>query len=220
MVPSDKLICNSKQMKTRIILSIVFIGLGLILAAIPQNTTVPYKLDAVQMLEEANNMQMYYSPDEVADLLVQKDPSIQLIDVRTPEQFAAFSLPNSINIPLTDILSEEYRDFINQDVYHNIFYSNGTTDAVKAWMITKQLGWENNFVLQGGLNYWAETIMNPQPPSSTDPSDEIAKYQFRKGAQQTLTGGAAISGETTTEVKSPKPPVKRRPAKKKAQGGC
>lgn len=207
-------------MKTRVLISLIFVGLGLILAAIPQNTTVPYKLDAQQMLEEANNMQMYYTPDEVADLLIQKDPSIQLIDVRTPDQFELYSLPNAINIPLSDILSEEYRDYLNQGVYHNIFYSNGTTDAVKAWMITKQLGWENSFVLQGGLNYWAETIMNPQAPSTVNPNEEIAKYQFRKGAQQALVGGAAISSEASVASSSPKPPVKRRTKKKRAQGGC
>jgi sulfur-carrier protein adenylyltransferase/sulfurtransferase len=207
-------------MKTRVILTIVFVGLGLILAAIPQNTTAPFKLNPSQMLEEANNMQMYYSPDEVADLLIQKDPSIQLIDVRTPDQFELFSLPNAINIPLSDILSDEYRDYLNQDIYHNIFYSNGTTDAVKAWMITKQIGWENNFVLQGGLNYWAETIMNPQSPPSVSSNEEIARYQFRKGAQQALVGGTAVSEETSKATSTPKPPVKRKPKKKRAQGGC
>lgn len=207
-------------MKTRVIITIVFVGLGLILAAIPQDTTVPYQLNANQMLEEANNLQMYYSPDEVADLLIQKDPSIQLIDVRTPEQFELFSLPNAINIPLSNMLSEEYRDYINQDIYYNIFYSNGTTDAVKAWMITKQLGWENNFVLQGGLNFWAETIMNPQHPGQTNPNEEIAKYEFRKGAQQALMGSASISQETSVTSSTSKPPIKRKAKKKRVQGGC
>lgn len=49
-------------------------------------------------------------------------------------------------------------------------------------MITRQLGHENNYVLQGGLNYWAETIINPHAPRSTSSDDEFAKYDFRKGA--------------------------------------
>ena len=207
-------------MKTRIILSIVFLALGLILAAIPQNTTVKYKLTADEMLIESNNSVMYFSTDEVADLLIKKDPSIQLIDVRTPGEFEKFSLPNAINIPLTELLSDEYRDYLNQDVYYNIFYSNGTTHSLKAWMIARQLGWENNYVLQGGLNYWVETIMNPQKPASTSPNEELAKYDFRKGAQQAFGGAVSTSTEAQVADQAPKPPVKRRPKKKRAQGGC
>jgi rhodanese-related sulfurtransferase len=208
-------------MKTRIILAIVFISLGLILAAIPQNTTHQYKLTPEQMLEAANNMEMYFTSDDLADLMIKKDPSIQLIDVRPVDQFEKFSLPNAINIPLTDLLSEQYRDVLDQGVKYNIFYSNGTSDAVKAWMITRQLGWENNFVLQGGLNYWAETIMNPQQPASTSANDEIAKYEFRKGAQQLLSGNAEISaGVTQSSTPANIPPVKKQVGKKKVQGGC
>ncbi|QQS50843.1 MAG: rhodanese-like domain-containing protein [Bacteroidota bacterium] len=207
-------------MKTRIIISIVFLGLGFILAAIPQNTTLKYKLTAEELLTEANNSVMFYSPDEVAQLLIQKDPNIRLIDVRTPDDYDKYALPNAINIPLSDLLSETYRDFLDQDVYQNILYSNGTTDAVKAWMILRQLGWENNFVLQGGLNYWAETILNPQAPPSTVASDEIARYDFRKGASQSLGGGSLESTEASVSSAAPKPMVKSTPKKKKAQGGC
>jgi len=207
-------------MDTRIKLTIVFLGLGLILAAIPEDTTLKYKLSPDEMLKEVNIMEMYYTTDEVANLLVQKDPSIQLIDLRTPDEYATFSLPNAINVPLSEILSDEYRDILDQDVYHNIFYSNGTVYALEAWMITRQIGWENNFVLQGGLNYWVETILNPNPPANTSPNEEIAKYSFRKGAQQALVGAETVSQEATTSAPAPKPPVKRRPKKKRAQGGC
>jgi sulfur-carrier protein adenylyltransferase/sulfurtransferase len=87
------------------------------------------------MLEASNTMEMYFSPVDMADILIKKAPSIQLIDVRTPDQFEKFSLPNTINIPLTELLAEKNRDILN----HSVYYSNGTTDAVKAWMISKQL---------------------------------------------------------------------------------
>lgn len=206
-------------MKTRIIISIVFAGLGLIIAAVPQNTTLPYKLTAQQMLEQSNSRVPYYSPEEIANIIVQKDPEFQLIDVRPQDEFEKFSLPGAINIPLTDILSEEYRDFLNQDVKVNILYSNGTLDATKAWMIMSQLGWENNYIMEGGLNYWAEVIMNPLPPASTNPNEEVAKYQFRKAAGQALSGDAAIE-EAESGVQTAKPPIKRRPARKRVQGGC
>ena len=87
-------------------------------------------------------------------------------------------------------------------------------------MIARQLGWENNYIMQGGLNHWAETIMNPESPSSTLADDEIAKYEFRKGAQMALGGGSVVSNDASTKTNSPKPPVKRKSKKKRAQGGC
>lgn len=205
-------------MKTRVILSIAVVFLGLIIAAVPQNTTRKYKLTPEQLLEESNTKMKYFSPDEVAALLVNKDPFIQLIDVRPQSEYDKFHLPGAINIPLTDLLNDEYSGIINQDIKQNIFYSNGTVDANDAWMITRQLGYLNNYVLMGGLNYWAETIMNPIPPAGTSPDEEIAKYQFRLGASQSL-GGAQLHQPAETQVTVDKPIIKR-PAKKKVQGGC
>ena len=206
-------------MKTRVIITILFIGLGLIIAAVPQNKTLPYKLTAEEMLELSNNRMHYYSPEEVADIIVQKDPEFQLIDVRPQDEFEKFSLPNAINIPLTDILSDEYRDVLNQDVKRNILFSNGTVDATKAWMIMSQLGWENNYVMEGGLNYWAEVIMNPLPPASTSANEEIAKYQFRKAAGNSLNGETSVE-ETSASAPIARPPIIKRPQKKRVEGGC
>ena len=101
----------------------------------------------------------------------------------------------------------------------NVFYSNGTLAANEAWMITRQLGYTNNFVLEGGLNYWFDAILNPQMPASTSPDEDFAKYDFRKSAGQALgeeqlfrlkrcrllVGQACYEGCTK---------------KKKASGGC
>jgi rhodanese-related sulfurtransferase len=206
-------------MKARLILAAIIIPLGLIIAAVPENTTKPYKLTAEELLEEVKSGTQFIHPDQLAHMIVSKDPSLQIIDVRSSDEFDKFSLPDAINIPLVDILNPEWEGYINQDVKLNVFYSNGTTDANEAWMITRQLGYENNYVLQGGLNYWAETIMNPEAPSATSPDEEIAKYNFRKGAGATL-GGASVEVESSLPVKASKPPIKKRNQKKTVQGGC
>jgi len=208
-------------MKARVILSISIVGLGLIIAAVPQNTTHPYKLTASQLLEEVKGRQQFFSPDELADKLINKDPSVQLIDVRDQDEFEKFSLPGAINIPLSDLLNEKYADVLNQDVKMNIFYSNGTIEANQVWMITRQLGYENNYVLEGGLNYWVETIMNPAQPPSTAPNEELARYDFRKAAGSALGGGGAIQLASPADQSSgPKPGLTKKPGKKKASGGC
>ncbi|NOU58975.1 rhodanese-like domain-containing protein [Marinifilum caeruleilacunae] len=206
-------------MKMRLILASVFIPLGIIIAAIPENTTKPFKLTAEQLLDEVKDGTQFVSTDEIADMLVQKDPSLQLIDVRSQAEFEKYSLPGAINIPLTQILSEEYEEYVDQGIKMNVFYSNGNLKANEAWMLTRQLGYENNFVMQGGLNYWAETILNPQAPKSVMADDEIAKYDFRKGASAALGGDNAVLTNTNT-VKKPKPTIKKRKKKKRVSGGC
>ncbi|WP_321282533.1 rhodanese-like domain-containing protein [Marinifilum fragile] len=203
----------------RLILASVFIPLGIIIAAIPENTTKQFKLTAEELLGEVKDGTQFVSTDEIADMLVQKDPSLQLIDVRSQAEFEKYSLPGAINIPLTQILSNEYEGYINQGVKMNVFYSNGNLKANEAWMLARQLGYENNFVMQGGLNYWAETILNPEAPKSVMADDEIAKYDFRKGASAALGGGNAMVTNTNTE-KNPKPTIKKRKKKKRAAGGC
>jgi len=208
-------------MNPRILLALFIIPLGLIIAAVPSNTTHPYKLSATQMLAEATSSSQFLSPDAVADLMIQKDPNLQLIDVRTPDEFLKFSLPGAINIPLSDLLSEEFKDLLDQDIKMNVFYSNGTLQANEAWMITTQLGYRNNYVLQGGLNYWAETIMNPGQPASTSPDEELAKYDFRKGASMALGGGVSGSmANSPADTKAPPKPIIKKETKKKVQGGC
>jgi rhodanese-related sulfurtransferase len=207
-------------MKPLKLLALFIIPMGLIIAAVPQNKTKPYKLTADQLLGEANARTQYIAPETVADMIVKKDPSFQLIDVRSQDDFEKFSLPGAINIPVSDLLSDKYTDILNQDVKMNIFYSNGTIAANEAWMVTRQLGYKNNFVLEGGLNFWFDAILNPAKPASTSPDEEFAKYDFRLSAGKALGGGNSIQATQNQTNPVTKPTVQAAPKKKKAAGGC
>jgi sulfur-carrier protein adenylyltransferase/sulfurtransferase len=209
-------------MKPLNLLALILIPLGLVMAFVPKNTTKKYKLTAAQLLKETKTGSQFLSPDEVADKLIKKDPSIQMIDVRTPSEFQKFSLPGAINIPLADLLNEKWTEILNQEARSNVFYSTGSLDANQAWLITRQMGYQNNFVLQGGLNYWFEVIMNPVKPANISPNEELAKYEFRKGASQALGGGnsSQISNSTTGDSKSSGTKTETKKKKKGASGGC
>jgi len=207
-------------MKPLRLLALFIIPMGLIIAAVPQNKTKPYKLTAEQLLGEVNTRTQYVTPDAVADMIIKKDPTLRLIDVRSQDEFEKFSLPGAINIPVTDLLSEKYADILNQDGKMNVFYSNGTLNANEAWMVTRQLGYNNNFVLEGGLNYWFDAILNPKKPASTSPNEEFAKYDFRKSAGAALGGGSAAQPVQEQNAASAKPVIIAGPKKKKAAGGC
>lgn len=207
-------------MKPRLYLALIIIPLGMIMAAIPRNTTHPYKLSPEALLEQVNNGVQYFSPDEIANMIINKDPSFLLIDVRGQAEYEKFHLPGAINVPLSELLADQWKEYLNQDTRLNIFYSNSTVNANQAWMLTIQLGYQNNYVLEGGLNYWVETIMNPEPPDATSPNEEIAKYDFRKGAGMALGSGSAVSLSGSEQTAPALPRITPRAKKKRTEGGC
>jgi sulfur-carrier protein adenylyltransferase/sulfurtransferase len=206
----------------RMLLTAVLISLGVIIAAVPKNTTKPYKLTAVQILDELKSGTQYLEPEQVAQMLVEKDPYLQLIDIRPQDEFEKYSLQGAINIPLDNLLSSDNTEIFDQDVKLNVFYGNGTTQANEAWMLLRQLGYKNINVLRGGLNYWAEAILNPSVPPSTSSNDDLARYDFRRGAGQALGGGELSSSQTQAGAagKAKVPAPKSTGKKKKVAGGC
>ncbi len=202
-------------------LAAVLLPLGILIAAIPEEKTQVGKTTPEQILAEMKDGSHLVSTDAVADLLVQKDPVLQLIDVRSLEEFETFHLPGAVHVPLSNILAAEYSGLFDQDVRMNVLYANGTTQASQAWMLLRQQGYGNLHVMQGGLNYWAETIMNPVQPPVSAADDELARYDFRKAAGGALGGGSLVPVSAAPATSAPSAPkASTAPKKKKAAGGC
>ncbi len=208
-----------EKINPRILLALVIVPLGLIIAMVPENTTKPYKLTTEQLLQEVASGSQFVSPDEIAKMTVEQNPSLQLIDVRSPDEFDNYSLPGAVNIPLPEILSDEWRNILDQNIKINVFYSTGSVNANEAWMLTRQQGYHNNYVLQGGLNYWVEAIINPEPPSDLSPNEEFARYDFRRAAGQSL-GGETIERTTEAPPAPALPAIRPRERTAVVQGGC
>jgi rhodanese-related sulfurtransferase len=157
----------------------------------------------------------YVTTDQVARILIAKDPTLELVDVRDAETFNKFSLPNAVNVPLSDILKPENQDYFGLPGVKVVFYSNDDIRADQAWVITKRMGYNETYVMKGGLNKWIETIIQPKEPPEDAPYADFELYQFRKGAQMYFTGAKVESSAAKKEVK-----VKRRKKTTVAAGGC
>ena len=175
------------------------------------------QIEPDKLLWEIIQPTRYVSTDEVAKLIIQNDPSIELIDVRTAKEFAEFSLPNAINIPLDSIVTTSSLEYFGIPGMNVIFFSNDAIQADQGWVMTKRLGFDATYVMKGGLNRWIETIIQPTEPKETAPQTEFDIYQFRKGAQIYFTGAKV---ETTTNAKKNKVVIKRRKKTVTASGGC
>lgn len=200
-----------------IILAVILIGLAGGLLLLSEN--IPTKeIPPDLLLKEIHDPARYISVDQVADRLIKEDPSLMLVDVRPSEEVKSYTLPGSLSIPLSDLLKPEWQDYLDQDAMDVVFFSNGDVFADQAWVFCKRKGYNNIYVLSGGLNSWFETIMQPTPPDDTAPSEAFDRYAFRRGAAMFFSGGSMETGNTATEAK----PVILNKRKKKtaAEGGC
>jgi sulfur-carrier protein adenylyltransferase/sulfurtransferase len=195
---------------------VLLVGLGLVLALLPPKKTYT-EVQPEELLRQITSSSRFISPDVVADRLIKKDPTLMLVDVRSPEEYSAFSLPGASNIPLKDILQPEKQELLNQKGVEAIFYSNGDILSDQAWILCKRKGLQNIYVMRGGLNEWFNAFFQIQPPPQTSSSADIELYQFRKGVRQYFTGGETeIAPKQQTESISVKPKAK----KSASEGGC
>ncbi len=159
----------------------------------------------------------YFSTDQVAKMIIDKDPTLELIDVRSPEEYQKFSLTNAVNVPIDSILTDYGQQFFGIPGTKAVLYSNDDILADQFWVLSRRLGFKNVYVMKGGLNRWIETIIRPQEPPEEASYTEFEQYQFRKGAQLYFTG-AKVTGNTN--AKKTKVVVKRRKKTVAPSGGC
>jgi len=201
-------------MNARIIISVIIMGLGLTAAMLPNRKNDSIALNERELLQEMLLETNYLSTDEVAELLIAGDPSIQLIDVRPASEFKD-PLPRAINIPLDSIFSDNYAFVFDQLVVKNVIYGSDDVRAAQVWMITKQKGYKNNYLMKGGLNAWKATILDPKLPPITASQSEFDLYSKRMASRQFFTGAKALPQVNVQPIV----PVQGR-KKKRVQGGC
>jgi len=174
-------------MNTRINLTVLLLGAGLILAFLPYNPSKSFQLKPAELLAESAKDSFYFSVDEVARFVNSEDTTVQLIDLRTSEEFMECNIPGSINIPFDELLNPDWEGYLNQKKVRNIFYGNGEKLAVEAWTIAIGLDYKNCFVMQGGLNEWFKTVMLSRFEGDRITPRENAIFENRYKARKTFT---------------------------------
>lgn len=207
--------------KRYIILALLLLGVAFGLVFIPEMTKKD-QINADVFLSEIGDQARYVSTDEIAQRIINQDPILLLVDVRNEEDYNNYTLPGAVNIPLANVLDENWEGYINQEVQDVVFISNDDILAEQAWAVCAQLDYKNLYVMDGGLNHWFATIMLPPKPKETDASDAYSLYDFRVGAS--IYFGSGSTTVTTVKKKESKQVKKTIPIKKKvkkeAEGGC
>ncbi len=164
-----------------------------------------------------NYKEHYVSVDQIAQSLMEHDRFLLLVDVRSPEQYKAFTLPGAINMPIDSLFNESNRQILSgSDVYNIVFFSNGSSLADKAWLMATAAGMKNLHVLRGGLNAWFNDLLQPKRPADWARQEEFKIYNFRRAAARFFTGASSQEESSSAPAVKVQVPVK----KKQVGGGC
>ncbi|MFC1564523.1 rhodanese-like domain-containing protein [candidate division KSB1 bacterium] len=195
----------------------ILLIMGLLLAISPAGTRTPDYFGSNEITEFIASKSNFVSAEEIARMVIDKTPDLLLVDIRTPEEYEAYHIEGAYNIPLNKIFEDESQEILLSDMTI-VLYSNSSTNAAQVWLMLHQKGIQS-YVMQGGMNYWAKTILNPEPPGDLVADSEILLYQFRKGASAYFNGGSVISSQSSNTGKRTTG-IKPLPKKKKKKGGA
>ncbi len=209
---------------------VLAMGLGLIFLPEKENHK---EVSPEVLLQELDDQSRFLTTDKVAELLINQYPTLLLFDVREQKEYETFSLPGAMNVPLEEVLNETYGDYFDRDEMSIVFFSNGDVKSEQAWMLKKRAGYDNIFIMKGGLNQWTKDIMMPEKPADTAPQEAFDQYLFRKAACKFFIGGSTeiipdeyveqVAARRSPQPKTPKKEIKVLPKKveeEEEEEGC
>jgi len=206
---------NEIQKNWKLILaSVVFVIIILIGFITLRKPDLKYQLTAEQAAGLLQNPGLEILPAEVVRL--SNDPTVKIVDLRTPNEFLKGNIPGSVNIPepaLFDKQNIEQFDAWESTVKTIVFIGKDPSQATGSWMLLRQMGYSNLKIMTGGWKQYVALLQNPDT--------KVAKigqpmHDFAKIMESARQGGSATQAIEKQEVVTPTRKVK----KAAAEGGC
>ena len=131
-----------------------------------------FELSSRETLNLISNGGYWLTPEEARTWQSEQDAAYRFIDIRPAIQFDKGSLEGAINIPLQNLLDVENRGLFSDEGTIFVLFGETETDAHGAWMLLRQMGYENTLLLQGGYTF------QQQPDSVQYLPSEQARYNY------------------------------------------
>jgi rhodanese-related sulfurtransferase len=202
-------------MNTREKYSVVLVCLGFILALLPLSGNRSFTVKPQKLLDQSVDEKSYFTVDQVARFVVSEDSSVQIIDLRSPEEFRSFNIPGSINLPYKEFISSDPGSILNNAKLRYILYSNGDFDSNYAMVFAKGMKQNNVYVMKGGLNEWFNKVMNSSFTGESISARENALFETRTRAAKMFTEINSLPDSLKTKFFEAK-----HLSAKKLDGGC
>jgi rhodanese-related sulfurtransferase len=126
--------------------------------------------------------------DELAFRIIDDDQKIQIIDFRTPEQFKELNLPNSVNLSIESMFTKDATQMLLTNHKKRVFIADDEVTEKRAAFIAEKLGFDEIYIVPGGLNSFKDNILNFKPPEKIGSIQESDTYAFREKASKIIPG--------------------------------
>ena len=195
--------------------SVLLLLLSLILALLPLSANRSFTAKPGKLLSDVLNKDASFTVDQVAEFITREDNTVQLIDLRSPEEFRKQAIPGAVNIPYPEFVAKDPEIWLGNKNVRNIFYSDGDIESDYALVYARGLGYDNSYVMAGGVQEWIRTIMETKFTGDRITARENALFETRRRA-----------GEMFTELNSLPDSLKmkflesKKFSAKKLDGGC
>ena len=174
-------------METRRKFSLLLVLLGMLLAFLPLTANRSFTVKPGRLLSDVLNKKASFTVDQVAEFIVREDSTVQLIDLRSPEESKKLTIPGAINIPYPDFIQKDPEIYLSNKAIKNIFFSNGDIESSYALVYAKGLGYYNSYLMEGGVTEWIKTIIETKFSGDRITARENALFETRRRAGDMFT---------------------------------
>jgi rhodanese-related sulfurtransferase len=163
----------------------------------------------------------HVSVEDLAGWIIVGREDFRLVDLRSPQDFAAYHIPRAENVPVASLTDHPL--LRNERI---VLYSEGGIHSAQAWFLLKAREYKGVYILRGGLDEWKEKILFPRPEANPTPEQAAAFARIKEVSK--FFGGTpqGQSEEQRPSVNTPPLPTPAAPpaggpvAGKKKKEGC
>ncbi|MFU8842181.1 MAG: YeeE/YedE thiosulfate transporter family protein [Bacteroidales bacterium] len=198
--------------------ALLILAAGTILIILPpQPRSKWYENAAASILYEVAEGKHRVCTDEVAYGIINgKNYPMVLVDVREQEDFQTFALPGALNVPADQVLDRRYAPVFESKNTKVVLYSFSNTVAEEAWVLLRRSGYENIFVMDGGLNDFFHNLFVEESVVSSPDCLLMHQARFREKAREYFKSGSAVQEKT----RLPNPVIQIIEVEMPSGGGC
>ncbi|MCB1008474.1 MAG: rhodanese-like domain-containing protein [Acidobacteria bacterium] len=150
------------------------------------------------------------TPDELAYRLVDRDPRLRVLDLRSEAERSAHPMPGAIAVPRDQILGKAWRHELSGRHVAKVIVATDEQEARIAAYLLAEGGIENLSILAGGFPAFESAILEDgTAPETGRYAGDVARFRAR--ARTTLAERLRVEREA---------PVKVAKAPKAIKGGC
>ena len=155
----------------------------------------------------------------LADWIIQGRADFRLVDLRSPEAFAAgLRIPNAENIPVATLLDAG----LSRDE-RILLVGDDDVMVAQSWFLLEAAGYRGASILEGGLRAWRDQVVYPRV-DGTDPAQraKLEGISAQFGGAPRIGAGADVPDAPLAAVAAPKLPAAagKKPGPPKKREGC